>query len=83
MSGKRIPRRVQINGEWYDVSEWMGGLDLVRYASPIKFTAREPFVHMTNFFYVYDAGGSKVGEFQTHEQSCYRSYSGCVTGLEE
>jgi len=72
------PRRVQINGQWYNVSEWMGSLDLTSFGNPVSYKAREPYAHVTNLYFVYDAGGSKVGEFHTE----HRTYSGCVTAIE-
>ena len=79
MSGNRIPRRVQINGEWREVrSGWSGAYDLYASGSSVTYTAREPYAHVTGLYFVYDSGGSKVGEFHTE----HRSYSGCVTGLD-
>lgn len=78
MSNRRNPRRVEINGYWYDAREgWAGTLEFYAFEKP-KYTAKEPFMHITNLFYVYDSNGNKVGEFHTD----HRDYSGCVTGLE-
>jgi hypothetical protein len=73
------PKRVQVSGKWYDVREgWAGKLELSEYMSPLKYTANEPYAHISNLYFVYDTGGSKVGEFNTEN----RSYSGSVTGFE-
>jgi len=72
------PRRVKINGDWYEANEWMSKLEFFKYGSPAKYTAQEPFVHMSNFYYVYDSSGNKIGEFNTDN----RTYSGCVNGFE-
>ena len=74
-----IPRRVQINGRWHDVkSGWAGSLDLVEFMSPTKYTAKEPYAHVSGLYWVYDSGGNKVGEFHSE----HRSRSGCVTDLD-
>ena len=74
-----IPRRVQINGKWYDVkSGWAGSLELAEWMSPTKYTAKEPYAHVGGLYWVYDSSGSKVGEFHTE----HRSRSGCVTDIE-
>jgi hypothetical protein len=75
---KKIPRRVKISGQWYDVSEgWSGKLELRAFDSN-SYTAETPFAHITNLYYVYDSGGSKVGELDTDNGT----YSGCVSGFE-
>ncbi|MDR3001910.1 MAG: hypothetical protein LBU89_11675 [Fibromonadaceae bacterium] len=75
---KKIPRRVKIDSQWYDVSTgWAGSLELRAFDSP-SFKANEPFVHITNLYHVFDSNGSKVGEFSIDN----RSYSGRVTGFE-
>ena len=80
MSEKRIPRRVQINGEWYDVQEgWAGRLNMSKFMAPIAYTTENPHpVLHPNLYFVHDTNGNKVGEFHTGD----RSYSGAVTGLE-
>jgi len=76
---RKNPRRVEIRGKWYDVREgWAGKLELHEYMKAPEYTADEPFMHITNLFYVYDSSGSKVGEFHTDN----RNYSGAVTGFE-
>jgi hypothetical protein len=55
-------KRVKINGDWYDASEWMGQTDLSKYGSPISYKAREPYAHISNLFYIYDKNDNKVGE---------------------
>jgi len=72
------PRRVKIKDQWYDVSEWLGSLELHVYASPIYYKANEPFAHISNFYYVYDSNGNKVGEFHIDNRTC----SGYVTDFE-
>jgi hypothetical protein len=72
----RTPRRVQVNGTWYDVREgWAGKLELCD-GSIAKYTAETPYTHIPNLFHVYD-GGSKIGEFNTEHGSC----SGSVNGI--
>lgn len=79
MSERRIPKRVQIDGKWLDVKEgWAGRLDLVEWMSSAKYTAREPYHHINNLFWVYDADDRKVGEFHTDN----RTWSGVVAGFE-
>lgn len=72
------PRRVQINGKWYDAREGWCKLELSEYMGPVKYTANEPYAHMNDFYFVYDVNGSKVGEIDINN----RSYSGSVTGFE-
>jgi hypothetical protein len=75
---RRIPRRVEIGGKWYDVREgWAGKLELHEYMKSPEYTADEPYAHINNLFFVY-SNGSKVGEFHTDN----RSYSGVVTDFE-
>lgn len=78
MSEKQIPRQIQINDSWYEVSEegWSGKLNLNKFAGPIEYTASRPYAHTDDYF-VYDMNGNKVGEFNIGN----RSYSGNVTGL--
>ena len=79
MSNRKIPRRVQVGGTWFDVREgWAGKLELHEYMKAPQYTADEPYVHITNLFFVYSTGGSKVGEFHTDNQT----YSGSVNGFE-
>jgi len=79
MDYRRIPRRVQIRGTWYDVREaWGGKLELYEYMKSPQYTANEPYMHVNNLFHVYDAHGSKVGEFHTDNNSC----SGSVNSFE-
>jgi len=77
-SNNRTLSEVRINGDWYSVRNgWAGELELNKSMSSEKYTAREPYVHISNLYFVYDANGSKVGEFDIKNWSC----SGCVTGL--
>lgn len=79
MSNRKIPRRVEIRGKWYDVRErWAGKLELHEYMKSAEYTANEPYAHITNLFFVYDSSGNKVGEFHTDN----RSFSGVVTGFD-
>jgi len=79
MGEKRIPRRVKINDKWYDVREgWAGTLELSDGVYPPKYTAKEPYMHMNNFYFVHDGNNNKVGEIDMNHKSC----SGGVTGLE-
>ena len=79
MSNRRVPRRVEIKNKWFDVrSGWAGKLELHEYMKHPEFTADEPFMHITNLFFVYDSGGSKVGEFHTDN----KTHSGAVTNFE-
>jgi len=78
MSGKPIPKRVQVDGKWYDVSEgWAGTLNLCEWNTP-KYTAREPYAHITNLYFVYDTDGNKVGDFNLENVTC----SGSVNDFE-
>ena len=80
--GKRIPKRVKIDGNWLDVREgWAGTLEMSAYMTE-KYTAREPYVHISDLYFVYDANGSKVGEFNTRDPITVYSYSGRVTGFD-
>jgi len=80
VSNRRVPRRVEINGNcWYDVREgWAGKLELYEYMKSPLYTVDEPYAHISNFFFVYDTNGNKVGEFHTDNGS----YSGIVSGFE-
>jgi len=63
-NGKRIPKKIRIQEKWYDVQEgWAGTLNLVEWMNPVKFTAREPYIHINDFYFVYDMNGNKVSEF--------------------
>ena len=78
---KRIPNRVKIDDKWYDVDEgWAGTLNL-RWGSGSdirKYTAKEPYIHISNLYFVYDSNDNKVGEFNTE----HKTYSGSVTAVE-
>jgi len=79
MSYRKVPRRVQVNGTWYDVREgWAKKLELHEYMKAPEYTADEPYAHISNLFFVYNTGGSKVGEFSTENRSC----SGSVNGFD-
>ena len=71
MSYKRIPKRIEIRGKWYDVREgWAGKLELYEYMKHPEYTADEPYMHINNLFFLYNSSGSKVGEFHTENGSC-------------
>ena len=62
----RAPRRIEINGTWFDVKEgWAGKLELSEYMKNPQYFASEPFAHVDNLYHVTDASGNKVGEFHT------------------
>jgi tetratricopeptide (TPR) repeat protein len=75
---KKIPRRIKINGEWYDASGSGGALQLSRLGSPISFTAREPFAHISGLYNVFGDKGNNIGEFHIGN----KTYSGCVDAFE-
>jgi len=76
---KRIPKRIRINEKWYDVHEgWAGTLNLSEWMNLTKYTAREPYIHINNFYFIYDTNGNKVGELDIAN----RSYSGSVRDFE-
>jgi len=78
-NGKRIPKRIKINEKWYDVHEgWAGTLNLSEWMNPTKYTAKEPYIHINNFYFVYDMNGVKIGEIDIAN----KSYKGSVTGFE-
>ena|GEM_PF-1024424 len=81
---KQIPKRVNINNRWYDVSEgWAGALELSEWMAPTKYIAREPYIHINGLFFVYDTEGNKVGEFHIpNDYGLPSSCSGCVVCLE-
>ena len=79
MSNRRVPKRVEVNGTWFDVREgWASKLELHEYMKSPQYTANEPYAHITNLFYVYTTNGNKVGEFHTDNGSC----SGSVNRFE-
>ena len=81
MSDRRVPRRVRINNIWYDVrSGWAGKLELYQYMKAPAYTADEPFANITNLYHVYNASGSKVGEFHTVNGRI--SFKGVVEDIE-
>jgi hypothetical protein len=44
------------------------------------YTANEPYTHITNLYHVYNASGSKVGEFHTVNGRI--SFQGVVEDIE-
>jgi hypothetical protein len=77
--GKQIPKRVKINDKWYNVKEdWTGALNLCEWMSPAKFTAREPYIHISDYYFIYDTNSNKIGDLHITN----RTYSGYVTGFE-
>jgi len=76
---KQIPKKIRIDDKWYDVSEgWAGTLNLNQWMNPVKYTAREPYIHINNFYFVYDTNGVKIGELDIAN----RSYTGSVRDFE-
>ena len=68
---RAIPRRVRIDNRWYDVREgWAGKLELHEYMKAPEYTANEPFVHINNFYHVFDSNGGKVGEIDINNRCC-------------
>jgi len=58
MSYRKTPKRVQINGKWYDVREgWAKKLELYEYMKAPELTADEPFAHINSLYHIYDAYG--------------------------
>ncbi|MDR0316467.1 MAG: hypothetical protein LBH97_06160 [Treponema sp.] len=86
MSEERIPKRVKIDEKWYRAGKEADGTfifkdDLNYHGSTtkIEYTAKKPNpVLHPNFFHIFNANGSQVGEFWTEP----KSYSGCITDLE-
>ena len=81
-SNHRTLHEVQINGDWYSVNQgWAGGLDLNKSMCSEKFTARQPYVHISNLYFVYDANGNKGTSintyFQKHPFAKYDVYENC------
>ena len=66
MANKIIPTRVRIDGKWYNTREgWAGKLELEdsgKVYPTVEFTANEPYAHISNFYFVFDSNGNKVGE---------------------
>jgi hypothetical protein len=69
-----IPTRVKIDGKWYDAREgWAGKLELTdsgKIYPTIEFTAKEPYIHMNDFWFVYDTNRKKVGEIDVPNKKC-------------
>jgi len=64
MKMEKIPRRIQIRGQWYDVRQgWAGKLEMYQPMLSTDYTATQPYVHISDLYHVYDKSGSKVGEF--------------------
>ena len=79
MKNKRIPKRIEINGKWYDVRVgWTGRLELYEFMKNPKFTADEPYAHMRNFYHVYHSCGRKIGDIHMDNKMC----SGAVSNFE-
>lgn len=67
---KRVPKRLRIYKKWYDVHEgWADTLNLSEWMNSAKFTAREPYININDFYFVYDTSGIKVGEFEIPNRS--------------
>jgi len=77
MAGKLFPTRVKIDGKWYNAREGFGSTtgmlelsDSGKIALVTEFTAKEPFMHISNLYHVFDTDGNKVGEFDINNKTC-------------
>jgi hypothetical protein len=77
MSNKLIPTRVKIDGKWYNAREGWGSTtgmlelcDSGKISQITEFTAKEPYGHMNDFYFVFDTDGNKVGEIDINNKSC-------------
>ena len=79
MIKKKTPKRIEINGKWYDVREgWTGNLELFESMKFPEFTADEPYDHIRNFYHVYHQCGRKIGDIHMDHKMC----SGAVSNYE-
>jgi len=75
----KIPRRIRLNNEWYEVHEGMwSSLNLKKWMGPIEYTLKEPFAHISNLYYIYDLYDNKIGELDMNNNT----YSACITEIE-
>ena len=85
MANKIIPTKVKINGKWYNTREGFGSTvgmlelsDSGKISQITEFTAKEPYAHINDFYFVFDTDGNKVGEIDINNNKC----SGCVSDFE-
>ena len=79
MNNRKIPKRVEINGKWFEVREGLAGrLELHEFMKNPEFTADQPYTHMKNFYHVYHSSGRKIGDLHLDNEMC----SGAVSGFE-
>ena len=79
MAGRKTPKRIEINGKWYDVRKGgTGKLELCEFMKTPEFTAEEPYAHMRNFYHVYHSCGRKIGDIHMDNRMC----SGAVSNYE-
>ena len=79
MANGKIPKRIAINGKWYDVRKsWSGKLELFESMKSHEFTADEPYSHLKNFYHVYHSCGRKIGDMHLDSKMC----SGAVSNFE-
>jgi len=72
------PKRVQINGIWYTVRKPFNTWELYAGADYPQYTMNEPYIHIRDFYWIYNSNGTQVGEIHTVN----RTYSGCVQAFE-
>jgi len=73
------PRRIKVNGEWYDARQGWCQLELTNgLTATTKYTAKTEYAHLSNLYFVYNDCGNKVGEFDINN----RAYSGSVSDFE-
>ncbi|MDR2575653.1 MAG: hypothetical protein LBC52_04330 [Treponema sp.] len=74
MADKIIPTKVRIDGKWYNAREgWAGKLELLdsgKVVPTVEFTANEPYTHISNYYFVSDSDGNKVGEIDIKNNKC-------------
>jgi len=72
------PKRVRISDQWYNVTKPFSTWELYAGADYPKYTMKEPYMHMNDFYWIYNSSGTQVGEIHTAN----RTYSGCVQAFE-
>ena len=77
MTKELIPTKIKIDGKWYNARQGFGSTvgmlnlsDSGKIAQITEFTAKEPYIHISNFYFVYDINGSKVGEIDIRNRRC-------------
>ena len=79
MTRMKVPKRIEINGKWYDVRiGWTGKLELYESMKNLKYTADEPYAHRKNYYQVYHLCGRKIGDLHMDYKMC----SGAVSNFE-